>query len=178
MRQTSYSAGSSTVWGTWFWSDRSAERAFCVKMCCRHSTRITAHLNAAAPPPARHWQPCLTNFVELCATKDGAIWATRAGGSKSRLSTESGAASARRVTHPGDVRFCGKSGTLGKFAQHQSTAAHVAYGSSADIAAALANVRFTPESRHGAIVISALCLMTKPLPSSHGSARWIGSTSI
>src|SRR5262249_60881520 len=39
-------------------------------------TRITARLNAAALLPARHWQPCLTNFVELCATKCGANSAT------------------------------------------------------------------------------------------------------
>ena len=40
---------------------------------------VTARLNAAALPPARHWQPCLTKFVELCATKCGATSATRAG---------------------------------------------------------------------------------------------------
>src|SRR5262249_30272229 len=61
-----------------------------------HSTRITAHLNAAALPPARHWQPCLTKFVELCATKCGATSATRAGQSRSRPSTESPVAGARR----------------------------------------------------------------------------------
>src|SRR5262249_49354234 len=48
---------------------------------------ITARLNAAAFPPARHWQPCLTKFVELCATKCGATSATRAGQSRSKRNT-------------------------------------------------------------------------------------------
>src|SRR5262249_11061511 len=59
-------------------------------------TRITVRLNAVGLPPARHWQPCLTNFVELCATKCGATSATRAGQSRSRPSTESPVAGARR----------------------------------------------------------------------------------
>src|SRR5262249_15459887 len=56
-------------------------------LCCRHLTRITARLNAAELPPARHWQPCLTNFVELCATKCGATSATRVGQSRSKWNT-------------------------------------------------------------------------------------------
>jgi hypothetical protein len=37
---------------------------------------------------------------------------------------------------------------LGQFAQQQSEAADVRFGSLADIRAVLINVRFTPESRH------------------------------
>src|SRR5215472_7702499 len=55
-----------------------------------------ARLNAAALPPARRWQLCLTKFVELCATKCGATSATRAGQSRSRPSTKSQVAGARR----------------------------------------------------------------------------------
>jgi SAM-dependent methyltransferase len=51
---------------------------------------------------ARHWQHCVTKFVEQCATKCGATSATRAGQSRSRPSTESPAAAGCRCSPAAD----------------------------------------------------------------------------
>jgi hypothetical protein len=42
----------------------------------------------------------------------------------------------------------GETGFAGQFAEQQSRAAHVRFGSKADIGLALVDVRFTPESGH------------------------------
>src|SRR5215510_10263187 len=151
-----------------FLADRDTYRE-ATPLCCRHSTRISARLNAAALPPARHWQPCLTKFVELCATKCGATSATRAGQSRSRPSTESPVAGARRRCdrharagqrlgfHRAPAgRRDGLIQTLTRFRRRscrQETAAlrdfspvYVRFGSSSATEAVVANVRFTSKA--------------------------------
>jgi len=66
--------------------------------------------------------------------------------SRRRLPQGSGPRQLRRRLQQGFAT--GEMGFRGQFARQQSRAAHVRFGSKADIAESKSNVRFTPESGH------------------------------
>src|SRR5262245_15372256 len=74
-------------------------------LCAAVVRRLLRPLNVAAFPPASNWQPCLTKFVELCATKCGATSATRAGQSRSKRNTGLQAAGGKARPHVLDGSF-------------------------------------------------------------------------